>query len=348
MRRVCVGRLVLGFIARVRPRAMSFAVLPIAGLILLLLAGALATALIASAIEARFPARGRFVDLMNGRLHVLEAGPAHRDAEATVVLVHGASANAAELMTALGPRLATRYRVIAVDRPGHGWSDRMGDAGSPVRQAALIADGLRRLGVTRAVVVGHSWAGSLVADLALEHADVTGAILLLAPVTHPWPGGKISWYYGPAASVWGRLFTRTLATPIGLAFLKPVVNAVFAPQSPPAGYVERAQVPLVLRPAVFRANAQDVAGLHAAVSARSPRYRDIRVPAAVVAGDADAIVTTAIHSIAFAREVPGARLTILPGAGHMPHHVAADTVIAEVDRLVRSVQAAQAAERVAR
>ena len=65
-------RPVLGFIARVLPRAMSFAVLPIAGLILLLLAGALATALIASVIEARFPARGRFVDLVNGRLHVLK------------------------------------------------------------------------------------------------------------------------------------------------------------------------------------------------------------------------------------------------------------------------------------
>jgi pimeloyl-ACP methyl ester carboxylesterase len=264
-------------------------------------------------------------------------------------------------MSALGPRLAGCYRVVAVDRPGHGWSDRVGGAesGSPVwqaaparqtapaRQAAVIAEGLRRLGVRRAVVVGHSWAGSLVTHLALDHTDVTGAILLLSPVTHPWPGGGIAWYYGPAASASGWLFTRTLTAPIGFAFLKPIVSAVFAPQSPPAGYVEASQVPLVLRPAAFRANAQDVAGLYAAVSAQSPRYRDIRVPAAVVAGDADTIVSTSIHAIAFAREVPGAGLTILPGVGHMPHHVATDTVVAEIDRLVRRLQAAHAAGRAA-
>jgi pimeloyl-ACP methyl ester carboxylesterase len=310
-------------------------------LALLLLAGALATALIAARIEARYPPKGRFVEVAGGRLHVLEAGPEHGDPQGTVVLIHGASANAAELMTALGPRLAARYRVLAFDRPGHGWSDRVGgaDAASPVRQAAVIAEALRRLGVTRAVVVGHSWAGSLVADLALDHTDVAGAILLLAPVTHPWPGGKVAWYYGPAASVPGWLFTRTLTTPVGLAFLKPIVAAVFAPQSPPADYVEAAQVPLVLRPAAFRANARDVAGLYAAVAAQSRRYRDIRVPAAVVAGDADDIVTTSIHAVAFAREVPGARLTILPGVGHMPHQVAADAVVAELDRLVRNAQA---------
>lgn len=319
-----------------------FVAFPAAGLILLLVAGALATRFVAAGVEARFPPRGRFVDVAGGRLHVLEAGPPNGDAQATVVLVHGAAVNAADLMTAPGALLARRYRVIAVDRPGHGWSDRIGgaDAASPARQAAVIAEMLRRLGVTGAVVVGHSWAGSLVARLALDHTDVTGAILLLSPATHPWPSRRIAWYHRLAASALGGLFTRTLTAPGGLVHLRRVVRTIFAPQPAPANYLEASQIPLVLRPKAFRASAADVAGLYDAVSAESPRYRDIRVPAAVVAGDTDPIAWTSVHSVPFAREVPGATLTVLPGVGHMPHHVATDAVVAEIDRLLQRMQAA--------
>ncbi|MGT2487297.1 alpha/beta fold hydrolase [Methylobacterium oryzae CBMB20] len=51
-----------------------------------------------------------------------------------MVLLHGASANASDPMEGIGRRLAARgFRVIAFDRPGFGWSDRIngGDAAAP-------------------------------------------------------------------------------------------------------------------------------------------------------------------------------------------------------------------------
>ena len=68
---------------------------------------------------------------------------------APVVLLHGASGNLNDMRIALGDRLASRYRVILVDRPGHGWSDRPGGSAdaSPARQAALIHQALERIGV---------------------------------------------------------------------------------------------------------------------------------------------------------------------------------------------------------
>ena len=140
-----------------------------------------------------YPPAGRFVDVTGGRLHVLERG---KPDAPPVVLLHGASGNLQDMRLALGDRLAARYRVILIDRPGHGWSDRPGgdDDAVPARQAALIDEALRRLGVKRAIIVGHSWSGALATAYALAYPERVAGLVLLAPVTHPWPGG-IAWHY---------------------------------------------------------------------------------------------------------------------------------------------------------
>jgi len=316
------------------------------GLALILGAGAVFTDLMTRRIEARYPPAGQFLNISGGRLHYVEAGPPAAEPLGTIVFLHGASSNQADAMLAIGRQLAERYRVIAMDRPGHGWSDRLGGAevSQPARQAALVAEALRKLKVEKAVIVGHSWAGAVVPNLALDHPDVIGGMVLLAPVTHPWPGAGISWYYRPATSILGWLFARTVAPPVGAIFTDVTIETVFAPQAPPTGYAEAASVPLVLRPASFEANAQDVTGLHAAVTAQSPRYRNIQIPAVVIAGDADRIVWTDIHARAFAREVPQTKLIVLAGVGHMPHHARKDLVIDEIDALVRRTGEAKLAK----
>ncbi|KAA2241236.1 alpha/beta fold hydrolase [Salinarimonas soli] len=297
-----------------------------------LLAGAVATRVIAARVAADNPPLGRFVEIPGGRLHVIEAGAP--DAP-PIVLLHGASGSASDSMGALGRRLAERYRVLAFDRPGHGWSDRITpEAASPAVQARLVREGLRAMGVERPIVVGHSFAGAVATAFALDHPDALSGLVLLSPVSHPWPGGEITWYYGPATSPWlGPLFTRTVTTPIGAFIIDGAANAVFRPQAAPPDYVKRAQAALVLRPSAFEANAGDVAGLYDFVKRQSGRYGAIKAPTAIIAGDADRIVWTDLHSRSLEREIPGARLVVIPGMGHMPHWTAVDTIVAEIDRL---------------
>jgi pimeloyl-ACP methyl ester carboxylesterase len=308
----------------------------LAGVVLLLAAAALTTWFITQIVEARYPPTGRFVEVGGGRLHLIDAGPTDRPPLGTLLLLHGASASSADPMLAIGRTLAQKYRVIAPDRPGHGWSDRIAgaDAASPARQAGIIREMLERLGVERAIVVGHSWSGALATNLALDHSDRVAGLVLLAPVSHPWPGGAISWYYKPATARWlGWLLTRTLAAPAGLLGLDPGIQVVFAPQAAPPRYREDARVPLLLRPAAFQANAEDVAGLHAFVLRQSSRYGAIRAPTVIISGDADTIVWTNLHSRSLSHEIPEAKLMVLPGVGHMPHHAAADLVIREIEAL---------------
>jgi pimeloyl-ACP methyl ester carboxylesterase len=283
-------------------------------------------------IERQYPPAGRFVEVTGGRLHVLERG--QPDAP-VVVLLHGASGNLQDVNAALGALLATRYRVIMIDRPGHGWSDRPGgdDDSSPARQAALIAQALEKLGVARAILVGVSWSGALATNYALTFQERVTGLVLLAPVSHRWPGG-IAWNYRLASMpVLGPLFVRTALMLLAYPMLDRLVGAAFAPQAMPDGYPARAALALALRPGEFLANARDVANLKANVTLQAHRYGEIRVPVVIVAGDRDTTVSPDIHSKALAAAIPNAKLIILPGVGHIIHHAKAELVIGEIDAI---------------
>lgn len=317
------------------------------GLTAFLLAGsAFFTAVYARRMEARFPPTGRFLEVEGRRLHYVDRSPAGRTPEITIVLLHGASSNLAESMLGLGDALATRYRVIAFDRPGHGYSERVPGLTSaePSDQARIIAAGLRQLGVRHALVVGHSLAGAIAANMALDHTDVTGGILLLSGATYPWPGGDISWYHRLAASSLGRIVTATIATPLALMILRRVAAESFAPQRMPEDFPDRAQLGLLLRPDTMLANGRDVAVLYAAVERQSRRYGEIRMPAIAIGGDADSVVWTHLHSRSFARDVPGAELVVLPGIGHMPQYVSSDVVRQKIDALADRMTASARVE----
>ena len=52
----------------------------------------------------------------------------------------------------------------------------------------------------------------------------------------------------------------------------------------------------------------------------------------LIHGTADTIVPLTIHSGPLSGLLPNVRLTVIDGAGHMPHHAHADTVIAAINR----------------
>ncbi len=314
---------------------MMAAVLASAALLVLVATLFLFTRLKSKAFERAYPPRGTFVGTAFGRLHFTRRDPAGA-ALATIVLIHGASGNNADMMAPLGERLSAKgFRVFAIDRPGHGYSERLrADASSPSAQACAIRAALEAEGVARAVIVGHSWAGSVSCAFALDHADFAEGVVLLAPVTHPWPRG-VRWYYRLATTpALGALFTRLLLLPAGLATLRAALAGVFAPQAAPEGYGETIGAVLALRPEIFRANAEDVADLRGHLEKLAPRIPSISMPVAILSGDRDAVVLTERHSYGCAREIAGATLEMLQGVGHSPHWAAPDRTVETIAALV--------------
>lgn len=286
-------------------------------------------------VERRNPPVGQFADIDGARIHYVHIPAAPAADLPPVVFIHGASANLKDQMLPLQPLLEGRAELLFLDRPGFGWSERgAGNNETLAAQADTIAALMDRLGIAGAVIVGHSFGGAVTTAFARKHPEKTLGLVFLAPVSHPWPGGATAWYYKlTAMPVVGWLFSETIAYPAGMLQIGAATACVFSPNNAPQDYIEKAAIPLVLRPPAFRANARDVAQLYDYVRAASPGYRELKVPTVVISGDRDKVVYATIHSIGLERDVPGAELVWVRNLGHKPDWVAPDLVVGAIEKV---------------
>lgn len=287
-------------------------------------------------IERQYPPVGAFADVGGLKLHYVDIAAA-KDADLPpMVFIHGASGNLRDQKMAFEKSLKGRGRMIFVDRPGHGYSERGGsEYSAPSKQAEAIAGLLDKLAITKAVIIGHSFGGAIAAAFAVDYPQKVKGLVFLSPATHPWPGG-VSWYYELAARpVAGYLFTELLALPAGLMSMNGGIKSVFTPNKPPVNYYDESGSELVLRPKNFRQNARDVAALKANVIRLSPRYKEITAPTVIITGDSDDIVLAYIHSKGLERDIAGARLIEIKGVGHKPDFAATKTVIEAIEEVSR-------------
>lgn len=115
-------------------------------------------------------------------IHFIEAGEGR-----PVVLIHGFGGSSFSFRHLL-PALASRFRAIALDLQGFGYSDRppRGDY-SETAQARLVRDFLDQMGIERAVLVGHQMGGSIALRVAAAWPELVERLVLIA--TTPEPSG---------------------------------------------------------------------------------------------------------------------------------------------------------------
>ena len=178
-----------------------------------------------------------------------------------------------------------------------------------------------RLGIHRPYPVGQSYGGSVALAWALYAPLKPRALVLVSSPSLPWPGKLDPWYrltntwVGPGRGhpPGGGLCARTLCRCHDHRHLRarPGTCGLSRPMSAPpcrcAGIPADQHRPGE-RPA--RPDRGDMAAL----------YPTLTLPVELIHGDADTIVPLTIHSQPLSRILPDARLTVLPGTGHMPHH----------------------------
>jgi pimeloyl-ACP methyl ester carboxylesterase len=312
-----------------RPQQKAGALVPaLAATVLALGAMALYNAARARRAEHDHPPRGRFVEVDGVRLHYVERGSG-----APVVLLHGNGSMTRDFEISQVIELAAeRYRVIAFDRPGYGFSERPRDRlWTPSAQARLLMEAFRKLGVERPIVAGHSW-GTLVAmALAVEHPTAVRGIVLLSGYYFPSLRLDVPLASGPAIPILGDLLRHTIAPLLGRLLAPALIAKVFAPSPVPASF-GAFPVELSLRPSQLRASAEETAMMVPSAAALARRYREVAMPAVIVAGTGDRIVDFHRQSERLHRELARSSIEPVAGAGHMIHHIGPRQVLAAIDK----------------
>jgi pimeloyl-ACP methyl ester carboxylesterase len=277
--------------------------------------------------ERQYPPLGRFVTAGGTRLHYIERGNGP-----PVVFLHGNGAMLDDLViSGIVDQTARAYRAVAFDRPGFGHSERpRGRNWTAAAQALLLREAFKLLGIERPIVVAHSW-GTLVAlTLALDHVRHISGLVLVSGYYYPTARKDVAVFSVPAIPVVGDLFRHTVGPLIGEAIAPRLIERMFSPQGVSPRFAAQFPLPLTLRPSQIRAFAEETAQMIGTAEIQSERYASLFPPTAILAGDADKIVSyrqaQRLHA-----DVAGSRLEILRGGGHMVHHIAPQRVVQAID-----------------
>ena len=258
------------------------------------------------------PPQGQYRDVPGGRLHYTDqgSGPA-------LVLIHGLGGNLRNFAPELVARLAQRHRVIAVDRPGAGYSTAAGAIPDLHGQAAMIAALVDALDTGPVTLVGHSLGGALSLAFVQARPDLVSALALIAPLTQPITAVPAQFRTLMIRSaLLRRVFAWLVIGPAGLLAGRARALPAFAPDAVPASFEGTGGGALLFRPDTFDAASQDAQSVPDVMPALVAGYGAIARPVHVLFGTGDQILPPDLHGRAFVDQVAGARCTLMDG-GHM-------------------------------
>jgi pimeloyl-ACP methyl ester carboxylesterase len=244
----------------------------------------------------------RFVDFAATRVRYIEAGIEREGPP--LLMVHGINGSSDYWYPSAIPRLADERHVIAVDLPGNGFSGRLGEYGLDT-WADFLPTFMDALGIERADLLGHSMGGQVSIGAVVRHPERFRKLVLMDSSGLP-----------------------ELIRPVWLAPIKMLTDSSMR------------QVRLY--PTFIRVGLRARA---AGPSLQMVRSRSIRrelelvtKPTLIIWGSRDRVVPLE-HGAFMAKHIPGARLVIIRGAGHMPFYEKPEECCATILGFLRSKEA---------
>lgn len=258
--------------------------------------------------------RARWITVDGLRLRGLEAGRG----DTTLVFLHGYGESLMAWRLVLD-RFTRNYRVLAVDLPGHGLSDKPDgpyDYPAQVRRLSRLLDQETRGPV---VLVGHSLGGQLAAGLALARPDRVRAVVLIAPA-----GAGINPFLTDTAGI-ASPATQWVAS--ALSFVLPVRDSAWL-REPDGGASAGSSGDSLSALATRRVLEQFD------FSAIGDAFADLRQPVLLIWGRQDPTIPWSIGQH-IAGLLPCRRFVTV-NALHRPHQTLPDEVGAEMEAFLRA------------
>ena len=286
------------------------------------------------------PAAGRILNVNGVRLHFVERGSGE-----PLILLHGNGSMIEDFQSSgLIDLAAKHFRVIVFDRPGFGHSDRPRNViWTPDAQAELIKQALAGLGVSNAVVLGHSWGASVGVAMALKFPDLVRGLVLASGYYYPTARPDVIAMGAPSLPLIGNILSYTLSPMISRAIWPMMMAKIFGPRSMPEKFAAFPKE-MALRPSQIRASAAESAlMIPDAVNLRN-QYANLKMPVVIVAGQDDQLIDIDTQSARLHSDIPQSRFHRIAAHGHMIQQTATDQVMSAIQDVVRSASQLEAAE----
>jgi olefin beta-lactone synthetase len=252
--------------------------------------------------------------------HVLDRAPDGAAPLATIVCVHG-NPTWSYLWRDLIHRLGDRYRVVAIDQLGMGWSQRTGrrQYADRVRDLDEVIDALAVDGPM--VIAGHDWGGAIAMGWAVGASDerrrkLAGLVLCNTGIAVP-AGRAAPWLIrlaatGPITSLVGHRTRTFVEGTIALSRRRLTRREREALRAPYRRASRRRAIADFVDDVPFTADHPSAS----AIADVAERLRELRVPVLLAWGSADPVFDDDFAHDLSAR-MPHADRHRFPGAGHL-------------------------------
>lgn len=269
------------------------------------------------------PTNGQFVSTSEGVLHVSIWGAENKT---TVLFTHGMAAWGG-LWTETAEELSNNgYRVIAIDQPPFGFSDRSDHDFSRSRQAARLNALASRMKLKDYLLVGHSYGGGVALETALRHPANISGLVLICPVINLAKDVAPSQPIVPGKTPLPLRSTVLAETLVSASVTNPWLTGFLTKR-----FMHRKEaltdehIAILQKPMALQGNTrfmvkwltQFLAGDPKAISRRASEIAELKLPVSFIWGDKDA-VTPIEQGFELAKIIKPVKLHSLTDVGHMP------------------------------
>jgi len=295
---------------------------------------------LANKAERDNPPVGRFLDVNGVRLHYVERGTGD-----AVVLLHGNGSMIQDFeASGLIDLAAKDFRVVVFDRPGFGHSERpRGTVWTPDAQAELIKAALTQLGVSRAIILGHSWGASVAVAMGLKYPDLVRGLVLASGYYYPTIRPDVVAMGAPALPIVGDFLSQTISPLLSRAIWPLMLKKIFGPKSVPTKF-QAFPKEMAMRPSQIRASASEAALMIPDAFALRGKYADLQVPTVIIAGEDDKLIDIDSQSDRLHDDVSQSTIRRIAGNGHMIQQTATDEVMSAIREVAGASTQLAAAE----
>jgi len=229
--------------------------------------------------------------------------------------------------------LSSKFRVTSYDRPGHGYSSAKNIAYNLAHNADIVLGLINELKLKSVIVVGHSYGGSILMELAVRNPQEIKAYISVAGATN------LVENIDPIYSIIkipiiGRGFVATTSWLIGPTMIEDGVNQAFHPneQIIPDGYIDSRMI-IWLQTKVAISTAREELNINSDLNRIIPEYGNISKKFIIIHGENDLLVPKD-DSVKLHKTIRNSKLVILSDTGHQVQYERPEMLIRTIEETV--------------